>query len=91
MIIKAVLLAEDKPFICMIEVNNINCRLILKKLELEKRAINNKLKEYQQIGLIKSISIPKTKNRKMQGELDLLIDARRIAGKSIEKIKEFYF
>jgi len=71
-----------------IQVDEVNYRLVLKKLQSERQKIIVYLKELKSTGQIKSIFRPK--NKKNQETLDNLCKLKKDIKKNIEKIKTIY-
>ena len=85
MIIKAALIGE-KIETFPIEVTIQNKEKVQRKLELERKKIINRLKQYKSEEQIKSIFRPK--NKKIQDELDELVNVKREIKRSINLIKK---
>ncbi len=88
---KAVLIKNSQIQNFNVKVNSTNYMIVRKKLESVRRDIIERLKLYKTDGLIKSIYIPKTKDRKMQTRLNEFIKAKQIIDNSVSKIKEFFY
>ena len=72
-----------------VDVDDTNCMLVRKRLELEKARAIVILMKMKEEGLIKSISRPKS--RKYQEEINELRFAKKEVTKNIEKIKEMFY
>jgi len=89
-IIKAVLVhAIDNIEIFNIGVDETKALLVRERLELEHKKIIQHLKDLKEIGVIKSIFIPK--NRKIQKELNNLVNAKKQIKNSVYKIKTIFY
>ena len=84
-IIKATKLDRDT---FNVEADKGNYNYILKLLEEERIKIINKLKEYQEAGLIGTIKFPR--NRHIQPELDKLVSKKRLIKHSTEQINKLF-
>jgi len=88
--IKAVL--TESPYLYeefYIKVTEENYRLVRKKLEYEKAKIISYLNKFKDAGIIKAINKPR--NKRLQKELNVLINLKKDINKSIQQIKEFFY
>ena len=72
----------------LIKVNEVNAKLVRKKLESEHDKIISLFKQLKESGAIKSVYIPK--NRKLQKEIDKLTTIKKEIKNSISKIKTLF-
>ena len=85
MIIKAVKFNKE---VFNVEVNDNNFYDIKIGLELERIKFINKLKEYKNAGLIKSILYPR--NKYLQKEIDEIVKKKRIIKESVDTINKIF-
>ncbi|MCH7534174.1 MAG: hypothetical protein IH948_00210 [Bacteroidetes bacterium] len=74
--------------IFIVKVTSENFLIIRKRLELEKKIIIEKFREFEKAGLIKSIFYPS--NKRMQKQLDDLVLKKRTITRAIETIKQVF-
>jgi hypothetical protein len=92
-IIKVVIIKSKVPLIVdrfEAKITEKNQLLARRKLEKHKEDIIKILKEFKSQGIIKSVFIPKSKNRKVQADLDRLVKIKTDINKSLGIIKEVF-
>lgn len=72
-----------------IRVNEDRCMQIKFRLLHERKKIVKIIKEYKEMGLIKSVAIPK--NKKLKPILHELVEAKRTIDTSIKRIDDKFF
>lgn len=87
-ITRAILFENNEIKIIGIKVTDKNYFLVKKKLESEMKKILDKLRNFKDAGLIKSISFPK--NKKIQSQLNELTHAKNIIKQTIKQINRFF-
>ena len=90
LITKGVLIHDlDNTEVFSIKVNEINYKLVRKRLELELNSIINIFKELQAQGKIKGLKKPR--NKKIQKSINQLVDMKRTLKQSISNISEMFY
>ena len=74
-----------------IKVNDKNYIKVRKRLELEVDMAIGMLKRLRELGHIRSISMPMTKNKLLQKKINIIVNFKKTLKQSIEKIKECYY
>ena len=88
-IVKIILFKEGEIDRFDAKVHDLNYKVIRKRLELEREKITDVFRDFKENDIIKGISKPR--NKKMQKQLNIMIEDKCILTKSIKKIKVMFY